>query len=241
MGADLSRRRAISFPRPSSTTGRREYDKGDKDVQPGLVRRQRAADPRCGPRGLHGRAKEVAGCLAPEPVPGHAPGMLSFRLRSRGEEGLFTADMMHNAIQIVRPDWNDRYCLWPDKALKSRARGAQARGRARRADHADASRRALLRLCAPPGRGLRVRAGDMSEPVAQQPQGAARARRGRLLDDGAAHAQHRDRAGSPRPPVSTRSISISSIRACRSRPRARSASRRWHAASRRSCACRSSS
>jgi glyoxylase-like metal-dependent hydrolase (beta-lactamase superfamily II) len=65
--------------------------------------------------------KEVAGCLAPEPVPGHAPGMLSFRIRSRGEEGIFTADVMHNAIQIVRPDWNDRYCLWPDKALESRA------------------------------------------------------------------------------------------------------------------------
>jgi glyoxylase-like metal-dependent hydrolase (beta-lactamase superfamily II) len=64
---------------------------------------------------------EVAGCLAPEPVPGHAPGMLSFRLRSRGEEGLFCADILHNAIQIVRPDWNDRYCLWPDKALESRA------------------------------------------------------------------------------------------------------------------------
>ena len=64
---------------------------------------------------------EVAGCLAPEPVPGHAPGMLSFRIRSRGEEGIFTADIMHNAIQIARPDWNDRYCLWPDKALESRA------------------------------------------------------------------------------------------------------------------------
>jgi glyoxylase-like metal-dependent hydrolase (beta-lactamase superfamily II) len=66
---------------------------------------------------------EVAGCLAPEPVPGHAPGMLSFRIRSRGEEGMFCADIMHNAIQIVRPDWNDRYCLWPDKALASRAAG----------------------------------------------------------------------------------------------------------------------
>ena len=67
--------------------------------------------------------KDVAGCLTPEPVPGHAPGMLSFRLRSRGEEGLFCADILHNAIQIVRPDWNDRYCLWPDKALESRAAG----------------------------------------------------------------------------------------------------------------------
>jgi glyoxylase-like metal-dependent hydrolase (beta-lactamase superfamily II) len=67
--------------------------------------------------------KDVAGCLTPEPVPGHAPGMLSFRLRSRGEEGLFCADILHNAIQVVRPDWNDRYCLWPDKALESRAAG----------------------------------------------------------------------------------------------------------------------
>ena len=65
--------------------------------------------------------KEVAGCLTAEPVPGHAPGMLSFRIRSQGEEGIFTADVMHNAIQIVRPDWNDRYVLWADKALESRA------------------------------------------------------------------------------------------------------------------------
>ena len=67
--------------------------------------------------------KDVADCLTAEPVPGHAPGMLSFRIRSRGEEGLFCADILHNAIQIVRPDWNDRYVLWPDKALESRAVG----------------------------------------------------------------------------------------------------------------------
>ena len=59
---------------------------------------------------------------------------LSARLRSRGEEGLFTADVMHNAIQIVKPHWNDRYCLWPDKALESRAAvlaRAAERGRVR--------------------------------------------------------------------------------------------------------------
>ena len=113
----------LSLPQePSSTTGRREYDKGDKTVQAGLVRRQRAADLRGRPRGVHRRApRKSPAASTPEPVPGHAPGMLSFRMRSRGEEGLFTADIMHNAIQIVRPDWNDRYCLWPDKALESRA------------------------------------------------------------------------------------------------------------------------
>src|SRR6185436_7087469 len=43
--------------------------------------------------------------------------------------------------------------------------GARARGRARCADHADASRRALLRLCAAAGRRLFIRAGVMTETV----------------------------------------------------------------------------
>jgi glyoxylase-like metal-dependent hydrolase (beta-lactamase superfamily II) len=64
---------------------------------------------------------EVAGCLHPEPVPGHAPGMVSLRLRSNGEEGLFVADTMHSPIQIANPGWNDMYVLWADKALESRA------------------------------------------------------------------------------------------------------------------------
>ena len=50
----------------------------------------------------------------------------------------------------------------------------------------------------------------------------------------------RDRAAGQNRRASTRSISTSSIQACRSRPRARSASRRSAAGSRRSCACRSS-
>ena len=45
----------------------------------------------------------------------------TFRLRSGGEEGIFCADVMHSPIQVVRPDWNDRYVLWADKALESRA------------------------------------------------------------------------------------------------------------------------
>jgi glyoxylase-like metal-dependent hydrolase (beta-lactamase superfamily II) len=65
-------------------------------------------------------SKDVAGCLTAEPVPGHAPGMLSFRIRSGGEEGIFTADVMHNVIQIANPHWNDRYVLWADKAKESR-------------------------------------------------------------------------------------------------------------------------
>jgi glyoxylase-like metal-dependent hydrolase (beta-lactamase superfamily II) len=64
---------------------------------------------------------EVAGCLQPLAVPGHAPGMLAYRLRSRGEEGLFSTDTMHSPIQVANPHWNDRYVLWPDQAKASRA------------------------------------------------------------------------------------------------------------------------
>ena len=65
--------------------------------------------------------QEVAGCLLGEDVSGHAPGMLSFRLRSQGEEGMFSTDTMHSPIQVANPHWNDRYVLDAGRALQSRA------------------------------------------------------------------------------------------------------------------------
>ena len=111
------------FPKDEFDYWKSLYDKGDKDVNQGSFTDSVLPVIEAGLGEFMDGKAEVAGCLTPEPVPGHAPGMLSFRLRSRGEEGLFCADILHNAIQIVRPDWNDRYCLWPDKALESRAAG----------------------------------------------------------------------------------------------------------------------
>jgi glyoxylase-like metal-dependent hydrolase (beta-lactamase superfamily II) len=111
------------FPRDEFDYWKGLYDKGDKDVNQGSFADSVLPVFDAGLGAFMDGKAEVAGCLAPEQVAGHAPGMLSFRLRSRGEEGLFCADILHNAIQIVRPDWNDRYCLWPDKALESRAAG----------------------------------------------------------------------------------------------------------------------
>jgi glyoxylase-like metal-dependent hydrolase (beta-lactamase superfamily II) len=111
------------FPKDEFDYWKDLYDRGDKDVNQGSFADSVLPVIEAGLGEFMDGKAEVAGCLAPEPVPGHAPGMLSFRLRSRGEEGLFCADILHNAIQIVRPDWNDRYCLWPDKALESRAAG----------------------------------------------------------------------------------------------------------------------
>ena len=111
------------FPKDEFDYWKSLYDKGDKDVNQGSFADSVLPIFDAGLGAFMDGTAEVAGCLVPEPVAGHAPGMLSFRLRSRGEEGLFCADILHNAIQIVRPDWNDRYCLWPDKALESRAAG----------------------------------------------------------------------------------------------------------------------
>ena len=64
---------------------------------------------------------EVADLLVAEAAPGHSVGQLTYRLRSRGEEGLFSADVMHSPIQIAVPSFNTRYCIWPDQARKTRA------------------------------------------------------------------------------------------------------------------------
>ncbi|MGR1581049.1 MBL fold metallo-hydrolase [Thalassobius sp. S69A] len=67
-------------------------------------------------------AGEILGCLSVEPVPGHTPGMLSYRLRSEGEEGLFCADVFHSPVQIYKPEINTAYCVLQDTARETRAR-----------------------------------------------------------------------------------------------------------------------
>jgi glyoxylase-like metal-dependent hydrolase (beta-lactamase superfamily II) len=64
---------------------------------------------------------EIAGVLKVEAAPGHSVGMVNYRLGSRGEEGLFSADVMHSPIQIVEPWLNTTYCALPEVARKTRA------------------------------------------------------------------------------------------------------------------------
>lgn len=66
-------------------------------------------------------AGEVADCLAIEPAPGHCPGMLTFRLRSGGEEAIFSADVMHSPVQVSTPELNTAYCSDPGQARATRA------------------------------------------------------------------------------------------------------------------------
>jgi glyoxylase-like metal-dependent hydrolase (beta-lactamase superfamily II) len=55
-----------------------------------------------------------------EPSPGHTPGHVSVRLRTRAGEAVFTGDMMHRPIQIAETDWNSRFCSDQELARKTR-------------------------------------------------------------------------------------------------------------------------
>lgn len=54
------------------------------------------------------------------PTPGHSVDHASIRLLSRGEEALFSGDVLHHPIQVYETDINSCFCEFPDAALKSR-------------------------------------------------------------------------------------------------------------------------
>ena len=42
--------------------------------------------------------------------PGHTPGHMVLEVESDGDVALFTGDILHHPMQLVRPDWNSVYC-----------------------------------------------------------------------------------------------------------------------------------
>ena len=57
-----------------------------------------------------------------EPAPGHTPGHVILRLLDGGQEGVFIGDVMHQPIQVYRPEWSSRFCDNPAQAEASRRR-----------------------------------------------------------------------------------------------------------------------
>lgn len=54
------------------------------------------------------------------PTPGHSIDHASIRLVSRGQQALFTGDVMHHPLQVYRPDLRSGYCEFPGPAEASR-------------------------------------------------------------------------------------------------------------------------
>jgi len=57
-----------------------------------------------------------------EPTPGHTPGHVSVRLRSRGEEAVITGDLMHHPVQCAHPEWASRADYDAEQARVTRQR-----------------------------------------------------------------------------------------------------------------------
>jgi len=59
----------------------------------------------------------VSSCVSLEPAPGHTPGHVCVRIRSRGEEAVITGDLIHHPLQIAEPeiatrlDWDRELAL----------------------------------------------------------------------------------------------------------------------------------
>ena len=54
---------------------------------------------------------ELDDCMLVKLTPGHTPGHITIRLASKGEEALFTGDIMHHPLQVYRPEWNSAFCV----------------------------------------------------------------------------------------------------------------------------------
>jgi glyoxylase-like metal-dependent hydrolase (beta-lactamase superfamily II) len=63
---------------------------------------------------------ELLELLRAEPAAGHTPGQMNYWLRSKGEEGVFSADVMHHPLQIVQPHLNSAFCVLPEEARSTR-------------------------------------------------------------------------------------------------------------------------
>ena len=55
-----------------------------------------------------------------EPTPGHTPGHVSVRIRSRGEEAVITGDLLHHPCQLVHPEWSASVDYDPEQSRQTR-------------------------------------------------------------------------------------------------------------------------
>ena len=55
-------------------------------------------------------------------APGHTPGHMVVEIEDCGERALFSGDVIHHPIQVLRPDWNSCFCEDAPTAIATRRR-----------------------------------------------------------------------------------------------------------------------
>lgn len=63
---------------------------------------------------------EVLPGLVMRAAPGHTPGQMLLDMQAGGDRALFTADILHHPMQVIRPDWNSVYCEAGEQARDTR-------------------------------------------------------------------------------------------------------------------------
>lgn len=53
-------------------------------------------------------------------TPGHSPGHIALEFVDQGRRGIFSGDIMHQPLQVYRPEWNTTFCQDQDQARASR-------------------------------------------------------------------------------------------------------------------------
>ena len=95
--------------------------------------------------------------LTLEPSPGHTPGHVSVRLRTRAGEAVFSGDVMHRTVQVAEPQWSSRFCWDPRAAAVTRREFVER--------HADSGVLVLPAHFPRPGRIVRDGAGHRFVPA----------------------------------------------------------------------------
>ena len=119
-----------TFPRARYLIGRREWahwqdPRGGPALQPeGVPAIEDSVQPvwDAGLVELIDDGDEIVPGLIARAAPGHTAGQLAIELNSEDQAGMFTADVFHQPMQIVRPEWNSRYCEVPEAAIATRRR-----------------------------------------------------------------------------------------------------------------------
>lgn len=55
-----------------------------------------------------------------EPAPGHTPGHVTVRLKTRAGEAVFSGDLMHRTVQVAEPQWSSQFCYDGKQAADTR-------------------------------------------------------------------------------------------------------------------------
>jgi glyoxylase-like metal-dependent hydrolase (beta-lactamase superfamily II) len=112
-----------TFPNAKYVFSRREYEHWKNDPQPTWLNvNAECVEPivQAGQALLVDDAYRLNDELSLVPTPGHSPGHVCIDLKSCGQRALFTGDMMHHCVQVLRPDWSTGFCFDPKQSARTR-------------------------------------------------------------------------------------------------------------------------